>query len=195
MSHTLLRRAAAPAFVLALGVVAALAQDVPEPKRTKLGLYLTASQAADMLAEPGAVLVDLRSRGEVAFLGLPERADVHIPYMVMPMMAEYSAASGGYGLEINPDFPGDFRDWAEANGVGPDTRIVLMCRSGNRSARAADLLSEMGYRNVYSMIDGYEGDKAREGPGKGRRIVNGWCNAGLGWSYTIRPDQAYPADR
>ena len=47
-------------------VVAALAQDVPEQKRTKLGLYLTAAEAAGALAEPGAVLVDLRSRAEAA---------------------------------------------------------------------------------------------------------------------------------
>ena len=182
-------------IVAAALATAAGAQDIPEAKRTKSGLYLTAAEAADVLDEPGTLFVDIRSRAEVAFLGLPTRVDVHIPYMVMPAIAMYDEQEMGYPLEINPDFPVTFKEYAAERGVTEDTPIVLICRSGTRSARAADLLTGMGYRNVYSVVDGYEGDKAKDGPHRGQRMVNGWKNAGLDWSYAIQPSQAYPADR
>lgn len=171
------------------------ANDIPRNKQTKLGLYVTAAEAADMLSDKDVLFVDIRSRAEVTFLGLPKRVDVHIPYMVMPMMASFNKDKGVYDLEINSDFPRDFKNYAQAHGVSPDAPIILMCRSGSRSARAADVLADMGYTQVYSLIDGYEGDKAKHGPGKGQRRVNGWRNAGLDWSYTETPDQVYPADR
>ena len=44
------------------------------------------------------------------------------------------------------------------------------------------------------MSDGFEGDKAKEGDMAGQRVVNGWRNAGLGWSYKISSAQAYDDD-
>ncbi len=181
--------------VLTIGSTLALADGVPEAKRTKADLYLTAIEAARFLDDPRTVLVDVRSRAEVAFLGLPRRTNVHMPYMVMPMMSEFDASKGTYQLEINPDFPLEFKAYAETHGIAADTPIVLICRSGTRSARAADILYGMGYTNVYSVLDGFEGDKAKDGPDKGKRSVNGWKNAGLEWSYQIEESQAYPPDR
>jgi len=40
--------------------------------------------------------------------------------------------------------------------TNPDTQIILFCRSGNRSALAADSLNSMGFKNVMSMIGGYQ---------------------------------------
>ena len=173
---------------------AVCAGDIPEKKQTKLGLYLTASEAQEMLNGGDAVFVDVRSRAEVAFLGIPKRADIHIPYMVMPMMAAFNEEKSTYDLEINPDFPTDFQDYASENGITESTPVILICRSGSRSARAADLLADLGYTNVYSVVDGYEGDKAKSGSGTGQRVVNGWRNAGLEWSYEVAPQQVYPAD-
>jgi len=180
---------------LVLLAAAAAADGLSPGKQTKAGLYLTAAEAAELLADPAVVFIDVRSRSEVTFIGLPTRVDMHIPYMVMPMVPEYDPEAQGYKLEINPDFPMVFEEFAEARKLSPDARIVLMCRSGSRSAKAANLLYDMGFRNVYSVVDGFEGDKAKEGPFKGQRLVNGWKNAGLKWSYAIAPSQAYPDDR
>ena len=60
------------ALAFLIGVVAALAQDVPEQKRTKLGLYLTAAEAAGALAEPGATC------SESSGLSPPTDAGCHI---------------------------------------------------------------------------------------------------------------------
>jgi len=170
------------------------AQTIPESKQTNAGLYIAAADSAGLLADDSVVLVDVRSRSEVMVLGLPVRANVHIPYMDLPPMPEFDPAHGTYRLEINPDFASDFRAWADSHGVSADTTIVLMCRSGQRSARAANLLAQMGYNRVYSMIDGYEGDRVPDGPQAGQRLVNGWRNAGLPWTYQIAQAQVYPAD-
>jgi rhodanese-related sulfurtransferase len=184
------------AGILGSILLAGIAQagDLPDKKITKAGLYVDAAHAAQMLNDESVMLVDIRSRAEVAFLGLPTRANIHIPYMVMPVVPEYDAKKGTYALELNPDFPGYFEEFIKAKGLSKDARIVLMCRSGSRSAKAANLLFDMGYSNVYSLVDGFEGDTAKDGPTKGRRMVNGWKNAGMDWSYSITESQAYPDD-
>ena len=185
----------ATACLFALQGAVVTAQEIPEKKRTKAGLYLTATEAAAMLEDPAVLFIDVRTRPEVAFLGLPERVDVHIPYMTMLNPAAYDPEEKTYAMEPNPDFLFVFEDYAMERDLAEDTPIVIMCRSGSRSARVANLLYDVGYRNVYSVIDGFEGDKNEDGPEKGHRMVNGWKNAGLRWSYAIAPSQAYPGDR
>ncbi len=166
----------------------------PLKKQTELGLYVTAREAARMLQDPQVVFIDVRTRAEAMFVGMPQRVDVHIPLMELPAFAQFDPQKGGYGLQPNPDFEEAFLAYAKARGIGPDTPVIVMCRSGSRSAKAANLLYDLGYENVLTMIDGFEGDKAREGPMKGLRVVNGWKNSGLPWGYGIAPEQAYPED-
>jgi rhodanese-related sulfurtransferase len=66
-----------------------------------------------------------------------------------------------------------------------------MCRSGDRSAGAANLMIKAGYKNVYSIADGFEGDIAKDGAHKGERAVNGWKNAGLPWTYKMNKKVMY----
>ncbi|MDA8193595.1 MAG: rhodanese-like domain-containing protein [Thermaerobacter sp.] len=40
--------------------------------------------------------------------------------------------------------------------VPKDKTVVVVCRSGSRSGRAAELLMEAGFRNVYNMIGGMQ---------------------------------------
>ena len=69
--------------------------------------------------------------------------------------------------------------------------MILICRSGDRSARAADLLAKAGYTRVYSITEGFEGDAAKDGPKAGQRVVNGWKNAGLPWTYALDRQKMY----
>ena len=61
-----------------------------------------------------------------------------------------------------------------------DDVILVMCRSGARSAAAVDELAKAGFVNAYSIVDGFEGDKlkASESDYNGQSIVNGWKNSG-----------------
>lgn len=161
---------------------------LPEIKRSNLGLYLTAKEAYDMKqANPAKVLlVDIRTRAEVMYVGMPTAADYSVPYVEhQEIMTDWDDKRGIYLLEPNPDFVKSMNDRVAAKGLGKGDAIILICRSGDRSAKAADLLQMSGYTKVYSVTEGFEGDMAKEGPKAGQRAVNGWKNAGLPWSYKL----------
>ena len=78
----------------------------------------------------------------------------------------------------------------------PETRIkavpiILMCASGSRSPVAAGDLYDAGYQKVYFQVEGFEGIKAKQGPDKGKRVVNGWKNSGLPWGYHLKTEKMY----
>lgn len=72
-----------------------------------------------------------------------------------------------------------------AAGLGKHDVVILMCRSGDRIACATNLLAQLGYTNVNTVVDGFEGDAATSGPKQGQRIINGWKNADLPWTYKL----------
>ena len=172
------------------------AASVPPPKRTKVGQYLSATEAAGFLAKPGskALFLDVRTPAEVMFVGMPTMADANVPYMVEPDFPAWDDAKATLKLESNSDFVSEVRRRLNAKGLDSDSAIVLICRSGDRSAAAANLLAEAGLKNVYSVVDGFEGDLAKDGPKAGQRAVNGWKNAGLPWSYNLDKKKMYKID-
>jgi rhodanese-related sulfurtransferase len=169
---------------------------VPPPKRTKLGQYLSSKEASKFVAKNASktLFLDVRTPAEIQFLGMPSQADASVPYMKEPDFPVWDAAKQNYKLELNPDFLPEVRNRLSAKGLGPDDAIVLICRSGDRSAAATNLLAEAGFKNVYSVVDGYEGDVATKGPRKGQRVVNGWKNAGLPWTYKLDQKKMYKAE-
>jgi rhodanese-related sulfurtransferase len=180
-------------FMTASTVHAFDAAAVPELKRTKLGQYLSSQEAAKFMDQNAAkaLFLDVRTPAEVAFLGMPMQADANVPYMKEPDFPTWDGAKGTFKLEHNPDFIPEVRRRLAAKGLKAGDAIVLMCRSGDRSAAAANLLAEAGFKNVYSVVDGYEGDLATSGPHAGQRVVNGWKNAGLPWSYKLDKAKMY----
>ena len=65
---------------------------------------------------------------------------------------EYS--EGHLPKATNIDFLSD--DFQQKVGDLPrDEPVYLYCRSGNRSAKAANLLQEMGFKEIYDMEGGY----------------------------------------
>ena len=71
----------------------------------------------------------------------------------------------------------------------PDDTLMVMCRSGGRGAMAVNMLAKAGFKNVYNITDGMEGDTVKdpESVFRGQRLVNGWKNSGLPWTYEIDP--------
>lgn len=168
------------------------ADKVPENKRTALDLYLTAREAAELkLAQGPAVLfVDVRSKAEATFLGMARDVDMLIPYQEFNgESASFDARAGTYTSEPNLDFLPMLEKTLNKRQLHKGSPIILMCRSGTRSATAVTLLACYGYTRVYSVVDGYEGDLAKEGPRAGQRTVNGWRVEGLPWSYRLSADK------
>jgi hypothetical protein len=73
----------------------------------------------------------------------------------------------------------------------PDDIILVTCRSGGRSALAVNQLAEAGFKHIYNITDGFEGDivKDPESVFQGQRMKNGWKNSGLPWTYHIDPER------
>jgi rhodanese-related sulfurtransferase len=166
---------------------------VPAPKRTKLGQYLSSQEAAKFVEQNASktLFLDVRTTSEVTFVGMPMQADASVPYMKEPEFPVWDSVKATFKLEPNPDFIPEVRRRLSAKHLGLNDSVVLICRSGDRSAAAANLLAEAGFKNVYSVVDGFEGDLAADGPRSGQRAVNGWKNAGLPWSYKLDRAKMY----
>lgn len=157
---------------------------LPPGKQTTPGLYVTAAQAYEKLkAAPDKIkLIDVRLPEEHAFIGHPEGA-WNIPFAFVA----YQVKGGKfeYSVKLNADFVAEVKTIA-----GPADTLLLMCRSGDRSAMAVNALAKAGFKNAYNIIDGFEGDKVTD-PGSvffGKRMRNGWKNSAP-WVYTIDPEK------
>jgi rhodanese-related sulfurtransferase len=165
---------------------------LPEVKRTSLGLYVTAQEAYEhWRGAPGKVkLLDVRTPEEFIYTGHAEMA-WNIPFSLQTY--QWDAKKGRFAYEPNPDFVKRVKEWAQ-----PGDTLMVMCRSGGRSARAVDLLAQAGFTNVYTITDGVEGDKVEDPASAyhGKRMVNGWKNSGLPWTYQLDPQRMLlPTDR
>lgn len=111
-------------------------------------------------SNPSAVLIDVRSEIEFLFVGHPV-GSIHVPW------------NDGPDWEINPDFV------AHAKKIANENRpVLLICRSGVRSLDAGQALEEAGFKEVYNVLHGFEGelDDAHQ-----RSSLNGWRHDGLPW--------------
>jgi rhodanese-related sulfurtransferase len=158
-------------------------------KQTVLGLYVTAKEAYEKWkTDPGKVkILDVRTPEEFLFVGHPTMA-WKIP--VAAQVYEWDAEKGKFPMKLLTDFVSRVKEIAS-----PGDTILVMCRSGGRSAIAVNLLAQAGFKNAYNIIDGMEGDLVEDPDSvfQGQRLKNGWKNSGCPWTYTLTPVQPVPA--
>ena len=124
-------------------------------------------QAWDLLAsDPDAVLVDVRTSAEWQWVGAADLSGLGRRALGI----EWVTSAG----EPNQRF---VEQLAEA-GVDPEAPVLFLCRSGGRSAAAAQVATAAGYRTAYNVAEGFEGDPDSNGH---RGTINGWKVAGLAW--------------
>lgn len=111
---------------------------------------------------PGSRLVDVRSRAELELNGTLPGA-VHVEWQSWP------------GWVANPHFLVQL-----AQATDPESLLVFICRSGQRSHRAAIASTEAGRSNCYNVLEGFEGD-LNKASGH-RNEINGWKYRGLPWT-------------
>ncbi len=180
-------------FMLALAqtALAVESKDLPEEKRTKLNLYLTAPEAAALKTQLGekALFLDIRASSEIMFLGSPTVTDAMVPFVDFPRTElSFDEKRGAFKLEPNTNFVAEVVRRLAEKGLDKNDVIILMCRSGDRSSRAINQqLADLGFSKVYSVVDGFEGDMSKEG----RRSINGWKNANLPWTYKLDKSKIY----
>ena len=159
--------------------------NLPKEKQTTLGLYVTAKGAYEQWqAAPEKVkIIDVRTPEEFLFVGSPDMA-WRIP--VIAQSYEWDAEKGKFPMKLLPDFIA--RVQAVAN---PDDTLMVMCRSGGRSAMAANMLAQAGFKNVYNIIDGMEGDANTDSDqvAQAQPLRDGWKNSGCPWTKKLTPER------
>ena len=132
--------------------------------------HITPREAYELMEkEPAAAFIDVRSDMEYLFIGHPIGA-VNIPWIEEP------------DFVVNPNFERDVRklilggviEYADHDSVP----VILICRSGNRSEEAGTLLIAQGFKNVYNVTDGFEGELDDN---HHRSKLGGWRFEGLPW--------------
>ncbi|MEV5054257.1 rhodanese-like domain-containing protein [Arthrobacter sp. LAR12-1-1.1] len=116
--------------------------------------------------EAGALLVDVRTEGEWAHIGIPDTTSAG-GKRNDPLFIQWNLAGG----VPNPHFVEQLRREAPEDSA---VELVFLCRSGVRSIAAATAATAAGYTS-YNVLEGFEGETDRFGD----RTVNGWKNRGL----------------
>ena len=157
---------------------------LPPQKQTVLGLYVTAKEAYQMwLADKTKIkILDVRTPEEYIFVGHAPMAH-NIPFQLI----NYQMAVRNQGplMQANPNFISEVSQKFKTS----DT-IVVICRSGNRSAAAVNARASAGFKTAYSVIDGFEGDRVKDpsSSNNGLRLKNGWKNSDLPWTDKLNPE-------
>jgi rhodanese-related sulfurtransferase len=125
------------------------------------GSLLPAEAHAILQNQIGAKLVDVRSRAELDFVG-------RVPGSVEIEWKSYP------GMRPNPQFVDQLKQQVPADAV-----VMFLCRSGGRSHETAAAAAQAGYRDAYSVLAGFEGDRDAGGH---RNTTGGWRARGLPWS-------------
>jgi rhodanese-related sulfurtransferase len=107
-----------------------------------------------------AQLVDVRTAEERSFVG-------HVPGSL------HVAWATGTSMTRNPRFTRELE-----SKVGKQDIVLLLCRSGKRSAAAAEAAAKAGFANVFNVLEGFEGELDAH---KHRGLSDGWRFHALPW--------------
>lgn len=143
----------------------AQARERVQAERLPYAGALTPAEAYALLRmDPDIKLIDVRTQAEREWVGKVAIAEAQHGAV------QWSTWPGGVP---NPDFMAQLQQQAR-----PDQVLLFLCRSGVRSRHAAKLATEHGFTQCFDILQGFEGDK--DGAGH-RKMVGGWCQAGLPW--------------
>jgi rhodanese-related sulfurtransferase len=117
-----------------------------------------------------AVLIDVRTRAEWNFVGLPELA----PIGKKPALLEWQVFPS---MQPNTEFVSTLGSAI----TDKSTPLLFLCRSGVRSAAAAKAMTAAGYSTCLNVAEGFEGPLDAQGK---RGSAAGWKATGLPWRQT-----------
>lgn len=118
-----------------------------------------------------SVLVDVRTRAEWAFVGLPDLSGLGKQVLTVEWQTFPDS-------RIDPEFTERLGAALDRSGVKKDDAVFFICRSGGRSRMAAEVMAAAGYQRCANVEDGFEGPLD---PVRHRGQTAGWKAAGLAW--------------
>ncbi len=176
-----------PLLLVGFTAICPADQPLPKEKQTQLNLYITAREAyLKWNGDPEKInILDVRTPAEYVFVGHAPMA-VNIPLRFFA--GDLNPLTLKPSMPMNPGFVDQVKEK-----FSPGDTILVMCRSGARSAAAVNLLAKAGFKQAYNIVDGFEGDKLDlpESYLNGKRIINGWINSGAPWTYKLERDRVY----
>jgi len=116
-------------------------------------------------------LVDVRTRAEWSFVGVPDLSQLD----QQPILIEWQSFPDGMA---NATFVPALMEQLEKGDVGEDVELLFLCRSGARSRQAAKTVVAHGQMRCESLTDGFEGP-LDENQRRGR--LSGWKVDNLPW--------------
>jgi len=120
-----------------------------------------------------AVLVDVRTKAEWSFVGIPDLAALG-KQVILQEWKQYP------DMSVNDGFVANLLE--QFGGAAP-AKIYFLCRSGVRSMQAAQVVHQAFSLKGLSaqcvnVLEGFEGDLDAS---RHRGITNGWKSRGLAW--------------
>jgi rhodanese-related sulfurtransferase len=121
--------------------------------------------------DAGSILIDVRTAGEWAFVGVPDLSSIG----KRPVLVEWQTFPDS---RPNAAFVDRVTDALVTIGANKDSELLFICRSGSRSLRAARAMASAGYARCRNVADGLEGPLD---PERHRGRLAGWKAKGLPW--------------
>ena len=127
---------------------------------------------AHLSKDAGSVLVDVRTRAEWTFVGLPDLSEIGKRVLTVEWQTcPESKVDAGFSERMTKAL--------DAAGATKESELFFICRSGARSRMAAEAMANVGYRRCRNVADGFEGPLDAD---RHRGQVAGWKAAGLAWA-------------
>lgn len=142
-------------------------------EKPRIGEVLPGEAWKALTQDPGAVLIDVRTRAEWYYVGVPHLEPLPNPFL----MVEWQHWPD---MTDNPRFVEMVME--QLWGREPQA-LFFLCRSGARSLRAGEVMAthlrEIGQGGeCVNVVGGFEGDRDEA---QHRGTKNGWKVAGLPW--------------
>ena len=130
-----------------------------------------ASTWSTLQGNPRSQLVDVRTRAEWTYVGIPDlgalgKRAVLVEWQTFPDQS------------VDPRFADRLAQELQALGVQLDDDLFFICRSGSRSLAAAKAMASAGYRACHNVSEGLEGPLDDD---RHRGTLSGWKATGLPW--------------
>jgi rhodanese-related sulfurtransferase len=130
-----------------------------------------ASTWSTLQGNPRSQLVDVRTRAEWTYVGIPDlgalgKRAVLVEWQTFPDQS------------VDPRFADRLAQELQALGVQLDDDLFFICRSGSRSLAAAKAMASAGYRACHNVSEGFEGPLDDD---RHRGTLSGWKATGLPW--------------
>jgi len=130
-----------------------------------------ASAWSALQGNPRSQLVDVRTRAEWTYVGIPDlgalgKRTVLVEWQTFPDQS------------VDPRFAERLANELQALGVQVDDDLFFICRSGSRSLAAARAMASAGYRACHNVTEGFEGPLDDD---RHRGALSGWKAIGLPW--------------